>query len=76
MGQEWTRNGSRLSEMGPDIQKWVRNGPEMGPDYQKWSGMDQKWDQIIRNGSGYSEMNQKWDQITRNGSGFSEWVRK
>ena len=31
-----SRNGSKLSKMGPDIEKLVRNGLEIGPDYQKW----------------------------------------
>ena len=46
-------NESKLSEMGPNYQKWVKNGPEMGPDYQKW----------FRNGSEMvilPEMGQKW----------------
>ena len=41
--------------------------------------MDQKWDQITRNGSGFSEMGQKLNrngQITRNESGLDQkWIR-
>ena len=39
-------NESKLSEMGPNYQKWVKNGSEMDLYYQKWD----HW-QITRNGS-------------------------
>ena len=65
-GSKWVEmslNGFKLSEMCPDIPKWVRNGirlPEMAPDFV-FSEMRQK---LKRNG-----------QITRNGSGIDQiWI--